>query len=124
LFFNLGVVNANEKKTEEAIQYYKKAIELKPDYGDAYMNLAIAILSGEQEIVVEMNKNLSNIKKYDALEGQQKDLYRKALPYLEKADEIKRSLDTVKSLLNIYDILRMNDKADVLRPIYKKMRDQ
>jgi hypothetical protein len=46
------------------------------------------------------------------------------LPYLEKADEIKRSIETVKSLLNIYDILRMNEKADVLRPIYKKMREQ
>ncbi|PQB07522.1 hypothetical protein BST83_10420 [Polaribacter filamentus] len=124
LFFNLGVVNANEKKTEDAIGYYKKAIELDPDYGDAHMNLAVAILSGEQEIVVEMNKNLSNIKKYDELELQQKALYRKALPHLEKADEIKRSLDTVKSLLNIYDILRMNEKAAVLRPIYKKMREQ
>jgi tetratricopeptide (TPR) repeat protein len=124
LFFNLGVVNANEKKTEDAIGYYERAIELKPDYGDAHMNLAVAILSGEQEIVVEMNKNLSNIKKYDELEAQQKTLYKKALPYLEKADEIKRSIETVKSLLNIYDILRMNEKADVLRPIYKKMREQ
>jgi tetratricopeptide (TPR) repeat protein len=124
LFFNLGVVNANEKKTEDAIGYYKKSIELDPDYGDAHMNLAVAILSAEQEIVVEMNKNLSNIKKYDELEAQQKALYIKALPHLEKADEIKRSLETVKSLLNIYDILRMNEKADVLRPIYKKMREQ
>lgn len=122
LFYNLGVVNAGQKKTEEAIKFYKKAIELKPDYGDAYMNLAIAILAGEQEIVAEMNKNLSNIKKYDELEIKQKELYKKALPYLEKADEIKRSEDTVRSLLNIYDILRMSDKADALRPIYKKMR--
>ncbi|SDS18561.1 Tetratricopeptide repeat-containing protein [Polaribacter sp. KT25b] len=124
LFFNLGVVNANEKHTEEAIGYYKKAIELKPDYADAYMNLAVAILSGEQEIVAEMNKNLSNIKKYDELELKQKALFRRALPYLEKADELNRSEETVRSILNIYDILRMNDKADALRPIYKKMRGQ
>ena len=124
LFFNLGVVNQNENKTEEAIGYYKKAIELKPDYGDAYMNLAVAILSGEKAIVDEMNKNLSNFKKYEELEEKQKALYRRALPYLEKADEIKRSEDTVKSLLNIYDILLMEEKADKLRPIYKKMRGQ
>ncbi|WP_296636259.1 tetratricopeptide repeat protein [Polaribacter sp.] len=122
LFFNLGVVNQNEEKTEEAISYYKKAIELDPEYGDAYMNLAVAILSGEQAIVNEMNENLSNFKKYDELQGKQKELYRKALPFLEKADNIKRSPDTVKSLLNIFDILRMEEKADVLRPIYKKMR--
>ncbi|WP_334059003.1 tetratricopeptide repeat protein [Polaribacter sp. P097] len=122
LFFNLGVVNQNEGKKEEAIGYYKKAIELDPEYGDAYMNLAVAILSGEQAIVDEMNENLSNFKKYDELQGKQKELYKEALPFLEKADSIKRSEDTVKSLLNIYDILRMEEKADALRPIYKKMR--
>jgi tetratricopeptide (TPR) repeat protein len=122
LFFNLGVVNQNQKKTDEALRYYKKAIELKPDYADAYMNLSAAILSGQLAIVEEMNKNLSNFKKYDELEAKQKDLYKKALPFLEKADGIKRTLETVRSLLNIYDILEMTDKADVLRPIYKEMR--
>jgi tetratricopeptide (TPR) repeat protein len=124
LFFNLGVVNAGEGKTKEAIEYYKKAVELKPDYGDAYMNLAVAILSGEEAIVKEMNDNLSNFKKYDELEKKQKALYNRALPYLEKADEIKRSEDTVKSLLNIYDVIGDSKKADDLRPIYKKMRGQ
>ena len=122
LFFNLGVVNQNQKKTDEAVKYYKKAIELKPDYSDAYMNLSAAILSGQLAIVEEMNKNLSNFKKYDELEAKQKDLYKKALPFLEKADGIKRTLETVRSLLNIYDILEMTDKADALRPIYKEMR--
>jgi len=124
LFFNLGVVNQNEKKTDKAISYYKKSIELDPNYGDAYMNLAVAILSREQAIVEEMNKNLSNFKKYDELEKKQKALYKEALPYLEKADELGRSEDTVKSLLNIYDLLEMTAKADVLRPIYKEMRGQ
>jgi tetratricopeptide (TPR) repeat protein len=122
LFYNLGVVNAGQDKTEEAKEYYKKAIELKPDYADAYMNLAALILAEEKAIVEEMNKNLSNFDKYDELEGKQKDVYRKALPYLEKADELKRSTDTVRSLLNIYDILEMEEKADKLRPIYKEMR--
>ncbi|WP_405606255.1 tetratricopeptide repeat protein [Polaribacter sp. Asnod1-A03] len=124
LFFNLGVVNAGEGKTEEAIGYYKKAIELKPDYGDAYMNLAIAILSEEKAIVDEMNQNLSNNKKYTELEGKQKEVYRKALPYLEKADSLGRNMDTVRTLLNLYDTLEMEEKADALRPIYKEMRDQ
>ncbi len=124
LFFNLGVVNQNEKKTEEAISYYRKAIEIKPDYADAYMNLAVAILSKEQAIIEEMNKNLSNFKKYDELAKKQKELYKKALPYLEKADEFKRTEETVKSLLNIYDVLLMTEKADALRPIYKEMRGQ
>ncbi|QTE22819.1 tetratricopeptide repeat protein [Polaribacter cellanae] len=124
LFFNLGVVNANENKVEEAIKYYKKAIELDPNYGDAYMNMAAAILSKEKAIVDEMNENLSNFKKYDELQEKQKELYRKALPFLEKADEIKRTEDTVRSLLNIYDTLEMTNKSEPLRKVYKEMRGQ
>lgn len=122
LFFNLGVVNANEGNIEDAIKYYKTAIELKPDYGDAYMNLAIAMLGKEKELVEEMNKNLSNFKKYDALQEEQRVLYRNALPFLMKADSIKRTTDTVRTLLNIYDTLIMEKEADALRPIYKEMR--
>lgn len=108
----------------KALKYYKKAIEIDPEYGDAYMNLSVAILSGEQDIVAEMNQNLSNFKKYDELEKKQKALYKRALPYLEKADEIKRTEDTVRSLLNIYDLTGNSEKAEVLRPIYKEMRGQ
>lgn len=88
------------------------------------MNLAVAILSGEKAIVDEMNENLSNFKKYDELQEKQKELYRKALPYLVKADNIERSEGTVKTLLNIYDTLEMTTEADALRPIYKEMRGQ
>lgn len=124
LYYNLGVINQNDNKIDEAIDYYKKAIELNPKYGDAYLNLAIAILSGEQAIVNEMNKNLQNFKKYEELEQKQKELFRKALPYLEKADEINRSFETVRSLLNIYDNLEMTEKGDKMRPIFKEMREK
>ena len=32
------LLNANEDKIEAAIKFYKKAIELDPAYGDAYLN--------------------------------------------------------------------------------------
>jgi tetratricopeptide (TPR) repeat protein len=124
LFFNLGVVNAGEGKIDAAVKYYKKAIELNPDYGDAYMNLAVAMLTEEKALVEEMNKNLSNFDKYDALQEEQRVLYRTALPFLLKADTIKRTKGTVRTLLNIYDTLRMEKEADILRPIYKEMRAQ
>lgn len=124
LFFNLGVVNANEGKTEEAVKYYKKAIELKPDYADAYMNLAVAMLGEEKALIEEMNNNLSNFKKYDELLAKQKELYKKALPYLIKADSLKRSEGTVRTLLNMYDTLEMTKEAAALRVVYKEMRSK
>ena len=124
LFFNLGVINQNEGRVEKAKEYYKRAIELKPDYKEAHLNMAIAILSKEQAVVDEMNKNLSNAKKYDELQAKQKEIFKEALPYIEKADSIARNLETVRTLLNIYDTLEMTEKGDKLRPIYKEMRSK
>lgn len=122
LYYNLGVVNFNQGRAKEAIGYYKKAVELKPDYSDAYMNLSVVILDQEKEIVEEMNKNLSNFKKYDELALKQKNVYKEALPYLEKADSLNRNLETIKSLMSIYEVLEMNDKAKEFRDLYKSMK--
>ncbi|CAL2091585.1 conserved exported hypothetical protein [Tenacibaculum sp. 190524A05c] len=122
LYYNLGVVNFNQGRAEDAAKYYKKAIELKPDYADAYMNLSVVILDKEKAIVEEMNKNLSNFKKYDELALKQKGVYKEALPYLEKADSLNRSIDTVKSLMSIYEVLEMEAKAKEFRDLYKSMR--
>lgn len=122
LYYNLGVVNANQNRTEEAVKYYKKAIELKPNYADAYMNLAASILSKESSIVEEMNKNLSNFKKYDELAAKQKEVYKEALPYLIKADELNRSEASVRTLKNIYEVLEMKEEAKKYDELHKSMK--
>ena len=122
LYFNLGVVNFNQSKFEDAKKYYKKAIELKPDYVDAYMNLALVVLEKEKAIVEEMNKNLSNFKKYDELALQQKEVYKEALPYLEKANELKQDVDAVKTLMNFYEVLEDEENATKYRNLYKSMK--
>jgi tetratricopeptide (TPR) repeat protein len=124
LFFNLGVISSDQKKNEEAKEYYKKAIELKPDYGDAYLNLAVLIMDDEKAIVEEMNKNLSDFDAYDALLAKQKDVYKRALPYLERADEHGRSLNTVQILMNIYSTLEMTEKEKEYSTLYKMLRGQ
>uniref|UniRef100_UPI002FDEF1FD tetratricopeptide repeat protein n=1 Tax=Flavobacterium sp. TaxID=239 RepID=UPI002FDEF1FD len=38
LVFNLGVIASNSNKLDEAEAHYKRAIEIKPDYADPYLN--------------------------------------------------------------------------------------
>ncbi|GFD81180.1 hypothetical protein KUL118_40420 [Tenacibaculum sp. KUL118] len=122
LYYNLGVVNFNEGRMDDAKKYYTKAVELKPDYADAYMNLAVVVLDKEKAIVEEMNKNLSNFKKYDELAAKQKEVYKEAIPFLEKADSLNRNVDTVKTLMNLYEVLEMSNKAAEYRDLYKSMQ--
>ena len=123
LFFNLGVISFDDGKVEEAKKNYEKAIELKEDYGDAYLNLAVVIMNQEKAIVDEMNKNLSDFDKYDELLEKQRGVHREALPYLEKADKYSRSINTVQFLMNIYQTLEMDEKATKFTDLYKEMRD-
>tara|TARA_B100000787_G_C16199003_1_gene303282 strand:+ start:7298 stop:8542 length:1245 start_codon:yes stop_codon:yes gene_type:complete len=123
LFFNLGVISFNQGKIEEAKKNYTRAIELKNDYGDAYLNFAIVIMNQEIAIVDEMNNNLSDFDKYDELLEKQRGVHREALPYLEKADKYSRSINTVQFLMNIYQTLEMEEKANEFTELYKELRD-
>ena len=101
-----------------------KAIELKEDYGDAYLNLAVVIMNKEKAIVDEMNENLSDFDKYDELLLKQREVHKEALPYLEKADKYNRSINTVQFLMNVYQTLEMEEKAKVFSDLYRELRDQ
>lgn len=38
--FNIGALQESRGRFDDAIESYRRAVELKPDYGDAYLNLA------------------------------------------------------------------------------------
>ncbi|MBL4744858.1 MAG: tetratricopeptide repeat protein [Flavobacteriaceae bacterium] len=112
LYYNVGVMNLDQKNIEEAIRNFKKAVELKPDYGDAYNNIGAAILQKAEVVVEEMNENSMDFDKYDAIKANKLDpIYREALPFYEKSYELSPS-DSVRATLNgIYENLEMEKRV-------------
>ncbi|CAM2986631.1 tetratricopeptide repeat protein [Flavobacterium frigoris] len=119
LIFNLGVISANAKDLVEAEKYYKRAIEIKPDYINAYLNLAILKLDADTSILEEMNKlgNSDNDnKRYLVLKKQREEVFRGALPYLEKAYELNpKNAEVASTLLSVYSALEMTEKKKELK---------
>ena len=102
LYDVMGKLHENAGREEQALSYFKKALEVDPEYMDAnydlgrvYYNMAVTIKSGEG-----IDKD-SDAKAHE--------LFNKALPYLEKAYE-KDPNQTYFLLGNIYYQLGMNDK--------------
>ncbi|WP_457618728.1 tetratricopeptide repeat protein [Lutibacter sp.] len=123
LYYNVGVMNMEQKKIDEAIKYFEKAIELKPDYADAYNNIGAAIIDKVNPIIEEMNKSLSDFEKYDRLQAEQLEIYKKALPYYEKAYELNSTnISTVQTLMGLYENLEMMDKLEELRTVYEELK--
>jgi len=58
--FNMGATAANEGRDGEAAEYFKKAIEMKPDYALAYYNLGLSYfrLKKMEEAKVALEKYL------------------------------------------------------------------
>ncbi|MGD1910496.1 MAG: tetratricopeptide repeat protein [Rivularia sp. (in: cyanobacteria)] len=63
VFTNLGTLSEQEGDLEAAIAYYKKALELKPDYGEVYYNLGNVFLrQSKLEIAIESYQQALKIK--------------------------------------------------------------
>lgn len=114
LYYNLGVISSEQGEADTAIEYYKKAIEFKPDYVDAYLNIVSVILDGEQKIVDEMNGLGTSSKdnfRYDELKVEREGLYKECIPFLEKLIEVSpTNIDALNTLKNIYGVLGENEK--------------
>ncbi len=125
LYFNLGVISSEQKKDEEAVKYYKKAVELDPNYFDAYLNLANVYRKPESAIIDDMNNSLSDFDKYDALKAKLSVLYKKVLPFYEKAYSLKKDdISIIQTLMGIYENLEMDSKYKVLKAKYDILRNK
>ena len=123
LYYNVGVMNMQQKNTDEAIKYFKKAVELDPNYADAYNNIGAAIIDKAAPIIDEMNKSLTDFDKYDQLQKKQFDVYREAVPYYEKAYQLNpKNISTVQTLMGLYENLDMKDKLEAIKPVYQKLK--
>ena len=113
LYYNLGVIYAEQGELTLAKEKYFQAIKLIPDYVDAYLNLVSVILEDEVSIVDEMN-SLGTSKKdnlrYDELKVKREDLYRECVPLLEELLNVSpTNIDALNTLKNIYGVLGNNE---------------
>ena len=124
LYFNVGVINQEQENLEEAKKYYNKTLEIDPEYVDGYINLGSAMLEKDKEFVEDMNNNLSNFKKYDAIKAKQLELYKSVVPVYEKARALKikkdgkEDLDIVRTLMSMYENLEMDAKFKEMKAIW------
>ncbi|MDP5200419.1 tetratricopeptide repeat protein [Flavobacterium sp. DG2-3] len=119
LVFNLGVISAGAKNNADAEKYYLKAIEINPNYTNAYLNLAALKLEAEKPIIDEMNKlgtSAKDMKRYDVLKAQREAVFKGVIPYLKKANELDpKNEDVSKTLIGVYSALEMTAEAKALK---------
>ena len=125
LQYNLGVISSETDDFESSKKYYLKAIELNPDYVNAYINLAALILGQEESILDQMNSlgsSAADDRKYDELKAKRNQLYLDAIPYLESAFSINSSnYQAARTLANIYSAVGDSDKYKEYKAISESL---
>jgi len=126
--FDSGVKLAQENKTDEAIQAFLKAVELKPDLAEAYLNLGILYFQKEEdkeaeesllkavELKPEIEKAeeiLANINYEKGRRFLQEDKIDEALEVLKKAYEYQAEHAYVNYLL-AYAYLKKEMKNEAI----------
>jgi tetratricopeptide (TPR) repeat protein len=120
LYYNLGVINTEQGQIEDAMNYYKKSIELDSAYEASYLNLVGLILEGEAPLVDQMNElatstKRSDYEKYDRLKAEREELYKSCLPFLEKLIDISpNNIEALKTAKNIYYTVGENEKFKLM----------
>lgn len=114
-----GTIFEDLGKRDEAISAYKKSIEIKSDFWEAYFNLG-ALYNNEAKKLQDLANNEKDNKKYEAGKKLAETQFNLALPNLEKALELAPSdspdlLPLFKTLKQIYGLMNMTDKYNEMK---------
>src|SRR5690606_5712309 len=121
LVYNIGVLAMEAKQDAEAEKNFRRAIEIDPKYVNAYMNLSVLMLKGDEKLVKEMN-NLGTSdkdnKRYEVLKKQRTETFNSVMPLLETAYELSPDNEAVaNNLLSVYNFLELTSK-----PKYQELK--
>ena len=128
LWFGRGRVFYKLKNYDETINSFKKVVELKPDLyeGNYYLGLFYTVKADAMNTEM-VQKNYRSQSEYDADLKEVNVVYMAALPYFEKAHQLKPDdVDTVDYIKSISFRLRdepgMMDKYNEYNELLKKMK--
>jgi len=115
LWFAEGIIYLNTEKYDEAITDLTKSIELKSDLYDSQYGLGAAYINKASDMFVKAN-DIMDVNKYNTAIEEAMGVFSKALPYMEKANELKPDdIFALRGLKELYYRLKMTDKYNTVK---------
>lgn len=128
-YYMKGCVLLNLQKDFPASrECFEKAIALDDQFVESYINIGVSYIN---EVISRRNKgeyctDRTKVKQYNADIEKMKVFYKNALPYFEKARELRP--DDIKlwaaNLQNVYSNLGMKDKANEMDQLLQQAANQ
>ena len=111
LYYTAGIIFLNQNKFDDAISELTRSVELKSDFFENQYAMGIAYINKAADMNTKANE-ITDIKKYNEAVDQLNIVYAKALPFMEKAYELKPDdVYTMSRLQELYYRLKTRDPA-------------
>ena len=113
-----GYLYHNMEDYDKALEFYKKTIELSPDYAEAYSNIGLIYCLKAQDYSAKATSDV-NDPKYAEDMAKLKTFYEEAKPYYEKARQLKpdqREL-WLNGLYRVYYNLQMGPEYEEIEKL-------
>ena len=111
LFYVSGIIYLKQNNYDFAITDLLRSVELNPDYFDSQLSLGITYINKAADLNILANE-IMDIKKYNEAVAQLNNVYAKALPYIEKANELNPGdIYTMSRLQELYYRLGVKDSS-------------
>jgi len=119
IWYALAVAYDELKNAEKAEAAYLKAVVKDPNHYNAYNNLGALFYNQGVQLNKEMMDDTKlTEKQYSDLQTKRNDLYKKALPYFEKAFCIKQDEKAIQQALKeVYAKLEMYEKSKEVKDV-------
>jgi tetratricopeptide (TPR) repeat protein len=115
LYYAGGIIYLNQNKNDEAIVELQKSIDLKSDVYDTQYGCGAAYINKAADMFKKANE-IIDVKQYTEAVDQANAVYAKALPYFEKAIELKpNDVYTMNNLKELYYRLKQSDKYNAIK---------
>jgi tetratricopeptide (TPR) repeat protein len=76
------------KDYDKAVEYYEKTVAADPEYAEAYSNLGLVMIMKAQDLSDAASTDINDAN-YSKDQAAIKEVYKKALPYYEKARSLR-----------------------------------
>ncbi len=115
LHFAEGIIYLNEDRFDEAIERLAKSVELKSDFYDSQYGLGASYINKASDMFSKAN-DIMDVNAYNKAIDNAMAVFAKALPYMEKANELKPDdVFALRSLRELYYRLKMTEKYDAVK---------
>ena len=122
-YYVLGYIAQQSKDYAKAIEQYQVAIDKDETLADAYNNLGLCIMSQATEFMDSKSKLNYRSAEYKKALAEEKEYYKKALPYYEKLKTLEPDA-VAKWGLGLYTIYYKLDMEKEMNQVEKQLKSK